>query len=159
MSRARIPRRRLIAVGIAAVLIVGAGGAAFAYWSSSGTGVGSAATGTSAAFTVTSVAPVGDPLVPGGDPQSVTFTVANPSATTLMLSSVVVTVANSDGTDWVAVPGCSAADYVLGTPAVTYGSVAGTSSTDGTVTVTMVDSEFNQDECKSVTVPLYFVAS
>jgi len=159
MSQLKTSRKRLIAVGIAAALVIGGGGAAFAYWSSSGTGAGSASTGTSDAFTVTSTAPVGDPLVPGGEPQVVTFTVANPSDAALVLSSVVVTVANPDGTAWVSAPGCSAADYVLGTPVIDYGPVAGTSSIDGTASVAMIDTGVNQDACKTVTVPLYFAAS
>lgn len=142
----------------AAVLIIGGGGAAFAYWSSSGAGTGTATTGTSSAFVVTTDPPTGDPLVPGGDPQTIAFTVSNPSDVPLTLTSVVVTVANTDGTEWLDVIGCSADDYTLGTPVVTFGEIAGGADVAGTVTVSMVNSGSNQDACKDEPVPLYFVA-
>ena len=159
MSRLKSRTQRAVVLCVAAALVVGGGGAAFAYWSSAGAGTGSATTGTSATFTVTSETATGGPLVPGGDSQSVAFTVTNPSTATLLLSSVTVSVANADGSTWVAVPGCSAADYTIGTPAITYGQVAGGAEVDGTVTVTMINRAANQDPCQDVTVPLYFVAS
>lgn len=159
MIKSRSRTKRIAAVCAAAVVVGGGGGAAFAYWTSSGSGTGTATTGTSTTFTITSAAPTGDPLVPGGASQSVAFTVANPSAATLALSSVVVTVAKSDGTVWDTEPGCSAADYTIGTPAIVYGPVDGLGDVDGTVTVTLVDTGSDQDACQGVTVPLYFVAS
>ncbi|CAN5207849.1 hypothetical protein BH09ACT5_BH09ACT5_09570 [soil metagenome] len=149
----------MAAVGLALLIVGGGGAAAYAYWSSTGTGTGTATTGTSTVFTVTSEAPTGDALVPGGDSQSVAFTVDNPSTASLALTSVVVTVAESDGTAWVSVPGCSADDYVIGTPVITYGTIAGGDQLDGTVTVTMTNTTANQDACQGATVPLYFVAS
>jgi hypothetical protein len=159
MSRGKTRSKRIAVICIAAVLVVGGGGAAFAYWSSSGVGTGEATTGTSEAFVVTSEESTDAPLVPGGESQIVAFTVANPSTATLALSSVVVIVADSDGSAWDAVSGCSAADYVVGTPVITYGSVDGGGDVGGTVTVTMIDTSVNQDQCQGVPVPLYFVAS
>ncbi len=75
------------------------------------------------------------------------------------MTSVVVTVANANGSPWTAVAGCSASDYVVGTPVVTYGVIAGSSQVSGTVSITMVNSASNQDGCQNATVPLYFVAS
>jgi hypothetical protein len=151
--------RKLITV-LAAVVLVGAGGSlAYAYWTSTGNGVGSATTGTSVPFVVASAGPTGGPLTPGGPPQSVAFTVTNPGTGSQDLSSVVVTVANNDGSAWTTVLGCSAADYTVGTPTITYGQIAPSGSLAGTVTVTMNNLATNQDACKSVPVPLYFVAS
>jgi hypothetical protein len=144
---------------VAAALIVGGGGAAFAYWTSSGSGTGTATTGTSETFVVTSEAPVGDPLVPGGPVQTVAFTVANESEASLQLNSVVVTVGNEDGSEWVTVPGCSELDYVVGTPVVDYGPIDGPGEVTGSVTISMVETGAPQDACKLAAVPLYFVAS
>lgn len=140
-------------------LAAGAGGAAIAYWTAENAGSGTASTGTSDDFTVTREAPVGDPLFPGGPSQSVTFTVVNDGAGSLRLTSVTATVANADGSAWTAAPGCSAADFTIGTPSISYGEVAGLESVTGTVTSTMNDLGGGQDGCQGVTVPLYLVAS
>jgi hypothetical protein len=152
-------KHRPLLVALVVILIVAVGGIAFAYWSSGGSGTGSAKTGTSTSFTVTSTPATSPELTPGGPSQSVAFNVANPSTGTQTLTSVVVTVANADGSAWTAVPGCSAADYLLGTPAVTYGTIAPGGSVSGTVPLSMNNLASNQDACKNVTVPLYFVAS
>ncbi len=119
----------------AAVLVVAglllAAGTALAYWSSAGSGTAAASTGTLNA------------------PTGVSATFASGS----------VTVATSTGTAWTAVPGCSAADYTVGTPSFTPGDIASGASKDGTVTITMNNLGTNQDACKNVTVPLYFAAS
>ena len=152
-------KNRLLAVVAAVALVAVGGGLAFAYWTGTGSGVGSATTGVSTTFDVTSDPPSGAALTPGGPAQTVDFTVTNPGTGSQNLSSVVVTVANADGTAWVAVAGCSSADYTLGTPTITYGEVAGGTGVDGTVTVTMNDLTTDQDACQGVTAPLYFAAS
>jgi hypothetical protein len=153
-------RKKRLAV-VAAVLIgVGVGGGlAYAYWSSTGAGSGSASTGTNTAFTVASSTATGGPLTPGGPSETVAFTVTNPGSGHQYLSSVLVTVANSDGTPWTAVPGCSSDDYAIGTPTITYGDVTPSGVVNGSVTVSMTNRAANQDGCKGATVPLYFVAS
>ncbi|HWH97980.1 MAG TPA: hypothetical protein VNS80_06395 [Pseudolysinimonas sp.] len=151
--------KKFVIAGVAAALVIGGGGAAFAYWTAQGSGTGTATAGVSTDFTITSVAPVGDPLVPGGSTQSVTFTVVNESTTPQTLTSVTVTVANADGTAWTAVPGCSAADYTIGTPSVVYGELDGGADVSGTVTIAMNNLGTDQDACQGVTVPLYLVAA
>jgi hypothetical protein len=152
-------KRRLTAlVGAAAIVAVGSG-MAYAYWTGTGTGAGSATTGTNSSFTVTSSAPVGARLTPGGAAQTVGFTVANSGTGSQDLTAVVVTIANANGTAWVAVPGCSAADYAIATPVIDYGQIAGGQGVDGTVTVTMNNLVSDQDGCQGVTAPLYFAAN
>jgi hypothetical protein len=89
----------------------------------------------------------------------VAFTVSNPGTGSEKLSSVVASVATSTGTAWTAVTGCSALDYTVGTPTITYGEIAGGSTLSGTVTITMNDRASAQDACKNVAVPIYFAAS
>lgn len=152
-------KKRATAVAMTALLVL-IGGVAFAYWTSSGSGTGAGTTGSSTAFTVSSTAPTGPALTPGGASQSVAFTVANPGTGTLDLTSVTVVVADANGDPWVSDPtGCTAADYTLGTPAITYGQIAGGGSIAGTVTLTMNNLSSNQDACEGLAVPLYFVAS
>ena len=160
MSQLNSRTKKIAITGIVLALVLGGGGAAFAYWTSSGTGTGTATTGTSTALTVTSTAPTGGALSPGGPTQTVAFSVANPGTGAQALASVVVTAASAGGATWTSVPGCSAADYTIGTPVITYGTIAGGASLGGTVTVTMINrAGTNQDACQGVTVPLYFIAS
>ncbi len=144
---------------LAGVLTVGIAGGAYAYWTTTGTGAGTASTGTSSVFAVTTEAATGGPLTPGGPTQTVAFHVQNANSGVQRLSGVAVTVAASGGAAWTAIPGCSAADYTVGTPTFTAGDIASGSSTDGTVTITMKNLSTNQDACKNVSVPLYFSAS
>lgn len=147
--------RKVVATTAALVLT---GGAAFAFWSSTGNGTGSATTGTDTPFTVTSSPATGGPLTPGGPTQTVPFTVVNPGTGVQNLATVTVTVAGPGGTTWADVPGCSALDYTVGTPAFTAGQIAAGASVSGTVTITMNNLSTNQDACKNATVPLYFSA-
>lgn len=151
-------RRVSTAIAVAAVLTLGAG-LAYAYWTSTGTGDGEANTGTSTAFVVESSPPTGGPLTPGGAAQSVAFSVTNPGTGSQDLANVEVTVANADGSEWIAVDGCSSLDYTLGTPVITYGQIAPGGVASGTVSITMNNLGTSQDACKTVDVPLYFVAS
>lgn len=157
----KISRKKKIVATVATFALVGIGsGVAYAYWTSGGTGAATATTGTSASFTVTSDPATGGALTPGGVTDSIPFHVNNGTGNaTAKLTAVAVTVANSDGTTWTSVSGCSAADYTVDTPAFTPGEIAGGAKIDGTVTLTMNDSTSTQDGCKLATVPLYFVAS
>ncbi len=154
---ARKNRTMLIALTTAAIVAVGA--VAFAYWTSEGEGSGSGATGTSSVFVVTSTPETTPALKPGVGEQTIDFEVANPSDSAQTLTNVTVTVANADGTPWTSVVGCSAADYTVGTAAITYADMAAGTTAEGTVTLSMVNSATDQDGCKSAIVPLYFVAS
>lgn len=155
--RARGKRRTIIA--LAAIFTLAGTGAAFAYWTASGNGVGAATTGTSTAFTVTSVAAVGD-LLPGGAGQTVDFTVTNPGDSAQTLNLVTVALADSEGVAWVPIDGCLLADYTaVVSTAPTYGPIAAGGTAVGTVTVTLADTEADQNACKGQPVPLYFSAS
>lgn len=159
MSKHNARNRKIAIIAVAAALVLGGGGAAFAYWTSTGSGTGTATTGESTDWVVTSSPATGGPLTPDGPSQSVAFNVANPSTGSQELTSVVVTVANADGSAWTAVAGCSAADYVVDAPVIVYGTVAGSADVDGTVSISMIDTGLDQDGCQNADVPLYFVAS
>lgn len=145
-------------VATAALVLLGSG-SAFAYFTSTGTGTGAGSTGTSSLFTVTGGAVTGAALTPGSPSQTLAFTVTNPGTGSQNLSSVVASIAGAAGTTWVAVTGCSAADYAVGIPAIAYGQIAPGGSVTGSVTVTMNNLSTSQDACKNVAYPLYFAAS
>jgi len=152
-------KKRATVVAMTAVLVL-IGGLAFAYWTSSGEGTGAGTTGDGTDFTVSGTDPVGPDLTPGGPNQTVPFTVFNTGTGTQDLSLVTVIVADENGDPWVSDPtGCTAADYTLGTPVITYGQIIGGGTLGGTVTLTMNNLPSDQGTCKGLDVPLYFVAS
>jgi hypothetical protein len=80
-------RRRLVAV-LAVVGVLAVGGAAFAYFTSSGSGTGGATTGTMSTVTLSATAgSASTPLYPGGT-GDVSFEVNNPNAYAVTLVSV-----------------------------------------------------------------------
>lgn len=152
-------RKKRIIITTAALLAVG-GGAAFAYWSATGKGDGTAQTGGTTDFTISSTVTSGAPLSPGGPTQTLTFTVTNPGSGVQKLSAVAVTVADATGTPWDSGSGCSFADFTVGTPALTATEIPAGGTASGTVTLQMKDrAGVDQNGCKNVTVPLHFVAS
>jgi hypothetical protein len=152
----RKTQKSAVVIGSTVALI--GGGMAFAYWTTSGTGTGSATTGTSSSWAVTTGLATGGPLSPDGPSQSIAFHVKNNNTGVQHLSSVVVTVANADGSAWTS-GNCSMADYTVGTPVFTGGDVASGATVDGTVSIAMNNLSTNQEDCKGVTVPLYVNAS
>ena len=146
------------AVVAGTVLALTGGGVAFAYWTTSGNGSGSAATGDSSAFTVETDAAVGDLLTPGGPTQTITFHVTNENSGVQRLQAVVAKVANDDGSAWNS-GNCSAADFDVSATSFTAGDVASGATKDGTFTISMKNLSTSQDDCKNVTVPLYVSAS
>ncbi|MBT2549594.1 hypothetical protein [Arthrobacter sp. ISL-65] len=155
---AKIAGRKKRIIVTTAVLAAISGGAAFAYWSATGTGVGEAKTAAdSVPFTFVSQAATGGPLSPGGTQQTVAFAVTNPGTGVQYLADVEVTV-DEDWSVGTTLP-CTAADFTVGPVVVTKGSINAGASVNGTVKVTMNNSATNQDNCKGVTVPLVFSAS
>jgi hypothetical protein len=152
-----------LAIGLIAVSATVAG---YAYWTSSGSGSGSASVGTDTPWQVDVGAAAGGPLTPGGPTQTVGYTVTNNSTGNQYLAGVTVSVAESDGSAWDGPGNCSAADFSIngaaaGTPvnhtalSQTFG---GGGSGSSSVTVQMVDTGGNQNDCRLATVPLRFVA-
>ncbi|AUI51900.1 hypothetical protein [Arthrobacter crystallopoietes] len=151
--------KKRVAITTAALVAIG-GGAAFAYWTSTGSGTGSATTGTTVPFTVTSTTATGGPLTPGGPSQVVEFEVTNPSTGVQRLQNVIVTVADEDGILWTDAGGCSYKDYFVSDAVFTAGDVAPNGGkVTGTVTIKMNNLATNQDACKGLAVPLHFSAS
>ena len=177
MKRFINAHKKALAALAGVAIVAGSGIGAYAYWTSSGTGTGAGSTGTNSSFVIASPSVTTNTLVPDvaigtGHIQTATYTVTNPSgAGVQQLNSVVIKVANADGSVWTS-GNCSADDFSVG------GEAVGASDTDtaGTpnlpallnpgdvysdsVTVQMInDSTENQNDCKSIAVPLYISAS
>lgn len=155
----RINRKRTL-TAIAAFAVLAIAGGAFAYFTTSGEGKGSATVGTSQEVTVTQVGSITN-LRPGGEPQAVDFAIHNPQSTKQFISSVKVTISNVEGPNISVATPCTAADFKLTQPtAINKDLAAGaTEFSPSGATIAMIDSESNQDGCKEATVNLSFSAS
>jgi hypothetical protein len=153
MLRKFTRKRALLAFSVVAVLATA--GAALAFFTSSGSGTGSASVGSSTAFTVAVSPATGGPLYPGSGSESLAYTVTNPSTGVQNLNATTAVVLSDSGhnilSGGVAVSGCLAADFTATDVPPTYGTMAGGTSKSGSVTVTMQDSGANQDPCQGKT--------
>jgi hypothetical protein len=143
----------LVAAGGAAMVALSAT-AAFAYWTTSGSGTGSATTGASQAVHITQVGSVAG-LVPGGVAKAVDFKITNSATTPQYVKAVIVSI------DSISNPGCSAADFTLVQPTAINADLAAgdTAFSPSGATIKLEDTTANQDACKGATVNLAFSAS
>jgi hypothetical protein len=153
----RIAGRRWVVV-LMGVAMLAAAGAAVAYFTSSGSGTGSATVGSASSFTVTPQSATGSPLYPGAGTTNIAYTVTNSGGGSQRLNSVTAAVASSGANvtqAGVAKAGCLAADFTATvhqptSPAPPATLAAAASATGGSVDVTMQDSGQNQDACQGV---------
>jgi hypothetical protein len=84
----RFMNKKVATIGLAAGLVLGIGGAAFAYFDGSGTGTGDTTAGSG--HTVTLHATIGgtSAIVPGDGGQPVTFTADNANATSVKVATI-----------------------------------------------------------------------
>lgn len=167
----RFMTKKVAAIGITAGLILGASGAAFAYFTSQGAGTGTASTGTTHDLTIAQDTTISG-LTPNSTPVSIPFTVTNGAAGagTENVHSVTVSVpfdATSgdvlDATDNHVITGCEQAWFSIAHGTQTLDKeIAGGGNYDFTVvagnqaTVQLTDVNATQDACKSANVALAF---
>ena len=155
---------------------------AVAYWTSSGTGTGTATVGTETAWLVEETGDLAAANLPTlrpdevegtGSIQTHEYTVTNEDdSATQQLAQVDISIKTSTGGVWSVPsatdgPSCTAADFSVGgeLPGVTHqdnslaGSILAGDSDSATVTVQMIDNGANQDACKNASVPLHFSVS
>lgn len=165
-ARNKRTAKRILAIGLPLVLIVGAG-ISYAYWTAPGTGTGTAATANGIAVTVTTdtaAFPLAG-LAPGVAPKTIGVQVNNPAAAggpTAHVTKVSVTIASVTGGTPAA--GCTAADYAISgspmtVPAASQDIPAGSSASVSGATIAFANSASNQDACKGATVNLAYSAT
>ena len=173
MNRIFSSRRRFIAVALSAVIIAGAAGTAAAFFTSSGTGTGSATIASASAFDVVVSTPTGGPLAPGplatAPTDNVAYTVTNPGSAASPAQLTTITIEVSPGFSYVDGnndPACTASDFSInGLPVGTAGvytvsdllPIGGTFSSS--FNIQMIDNGANQDSCEGGSVPLTVLAS
>ena len=157
--------KRTVVAATTAFLLIGGGTAAYAYWTTGGSGTGTATTGTTQAVNVNQTATIAA-TYPGQGPQALAGNFNNPNSGPVKISSVTATVraftAQADGTK----PACTASDFAItGTSTIT-GSGPNNEIPSGNaqgswngLSLELLDSATNQENCKSVTVTIDYVAS
>lgn len=147
----RFSKKALIATGTGAVVAMAVGGLALAYWTTTGSGTGSATNATSNG-TIVLHASFAAGLTPGAS-EPVSYTADNTNSSSLQVGTVTA-VTSIDSTH--ATAGCLAADFTV-PPAVENQTIPTTTSgvalTNGS-TITFADTAVNQDACKGATVTL-----
>jgi len=146
----------VVATGLALALATAA--IAFAYWTNSGTGSGSASTGSDTGITVNQTSSVAG-LYPGGPAAPLSGDFTNPNASQVYVHQVSASLASvSGGAEDLALPACTVADFALSGTATVDAEVpsgSGVGSWSG-ISVRLLDSTANQDNCKSATVHLSY---
>ncbi len=152
MLRRFTKKRWVLPLSVVAVLAIAGG--AFAYFTSSGSGTGQASVGSSTAFTVNASSDTSNSLYPGSGSETLTYTVHNPSSGAQNLTSTSASVASLNGDvtqGGTEVTGCKASWFSAVNTAPTplpQDLAGGTSSSQGSVLVTMSDSGTNQNACE-----------
>lgn len=145
---------RILAVGLP-LAVVAASGAAFAYWTSNGSGNASA-TAESSVAGVTLASDAISGLVPGGS-VTVPVTATNPNAkTSVGVKTLTVGAVTSSVPACTLVAGATAEPT---SPATEVVIAPGASAPFGSVKVTMANSEVNQDACKGATFTVALTAA
>jgi hypothetical protein len=154
-------RKKFLVIGAVCTLMAAAG--AYAYWTQSGSGTGSAATGSTSAITVNQTSVITG-LIPGGSAVTLSGTFTNPNTGPVLPAGVTVAFAATDpittagGTP---IAGCTTADYTLAGTSTVGAEVAGL-ATGGSwtgLTIKMNDTASNQDACKNAVVHLVYTSS
>ena len=103
--------KKLVAAGATVALTLGIAGAAFAFFTASGSGTSNATVGTAGSWAVVVAARSGRPLYPGSGTETVTYTVQNNSAGNVYLQGTTA-ILNTDGSGQVW--NTNTASYVAG---------------------------------------------
>jgi hypothetical protein len=158
--RKGITKKRFAVLGAVAILAMA--GIAVAYFTSTGSGTGSATVGSATAFKVTVSAPTGGPLYPGSGSENLAYSVKNEGSGAQNVNSTSASVASEGGNitqGGVPVVGCKASWFTAVDSSPAPVSLKGGESASGSVEVTMQDSGTNQDACQGTSPDITVSAS
>lgn len=149
----KISKRSFAVVTGVAVTMAGTG-LAYAYWTSGGSGSGSAATGTTQGITINQLSTVTN-LSPGATPQALSGDFDNANSSSVYVGSVTAVVASTDK------PLCDVSNYQINGTAPVNSEIPsgnGVGSWSG-LTIKMLDTAVNQDACKNAVVSIAYSSS
>jgi hypothetical protein len=147
-------KKRFAAVATTTAAVLIGSGIAVAFWTTGGSGSGSADIGTSqdVTYAVSATDPIDD-LYPGADEDFV-VEVDNPTDGPLQIGTVDIEI------DGFAAPAgtCDIDDFSVTDIVVNDEVPAGTSDLVGTATISMANTALNQDDCKNASLDLSFTS-
>jgi hypothetical protein len=157
----RLTKKSRMIFASAAIIGVVSSGAAYAYWTNSGTGIGTAATGSNVAISLTQTSTV-TAMAPGIAAQALSGTFGNTNAGPVFVKTVVATVTGTEKPVGTPNPGCTAADYTIAGTSVVQGATAGlgaqvptgSAGTWSGLTISFNSTASNQDACKGAVVTI-----
>ena len=164
MRSPKLSMKKKTAVFVSAgIMTVAAAGAAFAYWTNTGSGDGSATTGTNVAITVNQTDSSDDALFPGGPATTLSGNFDNPNASQVYVASVTATIDTFSHQADDTKPACTEDDFQLDTASVPVAAEVNDGIAVGSwsgIELSMINDPLeNQDNCKNVTVPLSFTSN
>lgn len=156
-------KKAVVAIGVLGVTMTA--GAAFAYWSTDGSGTGTAIAGTSAPVTISQTEPISG-LRPDGPASAIKFKINNPSSGPQFVNYMNISVDSVVGGTDTNFPACSASDFFIVQAGTTTdpGKIAQNVAPGDTLfetsgaAISMVNKVTNQDNCKGAQVNLKFTA-
>ena len=153
---------KLTSLVLGGAIVVGSGGAAYAFWTSSGSGTGSAATSDgAAALTVTQTAGPRN-LAPNRPAEGISVSVRNDAENNAYVTQVVASIASVTKADGAPAGTCDASDYTLTGATMTNGAgdlAKGASASFSGAQLAFNNKTTNQDACKGATVNLAYAVS
>jgi hypothetical protein len=152
-----LSKKKWIALGIAGVFLCG--GAAYAYFTNTGSGTGSGQVGTSSALTINAtITPPSGGLVPGGPPAPVTFSVNNAGTGNQLVGTIhlVSVEAFTNVGHTTAATTCVVSNFSLADVVANQTVPSGATSITAPGSLVFADSGINQDGCKNAYLLLTF---
>ncbi len=165
MSR-MLNRKSAVIAGILALIVAGG---AYAYFTQTGTGTGSAVTQSGTAVTVVQTSAAITDLYPGAAAQTLSGKFTNTNAGTAYVHQVDATISSVTGPNVTDTPTCTTADYQLNGFPVTVDAEIPVGTNQGAwgiaapgvgaTTIEMLDPNTNQDSCKGATVNVSYTSN
>jgi hypothetical protein len=161
MFRLTKKKKALVGLAIAGAVVAGSG-AAYAYWSTTGSGTGSAAAQASTqAVTAVQTSTIST-MAPGVAAQTLTGNFNNPNAGKVYINQVVASIASVTKAAGAPAGTCDATDFTLSNATMSVGAEIGNGNGVGSwtgATIAFNDKATNQDPCKGATVNMSYAVS
>jgi hypothetical protein len=158
-------KRTWVLIALGAVIAAVASMGAYAYWTASGSGDGTAATGTVTAGITVNQTSVISGLYPGGSAQGLSGNFSNANSGPSYVTSVTASLASVDPgpvTVDAGHPVCTTADFQLNNPTTAVGQDINPGLPNGSwsgPSVQLLDTAANQDSCKSATLHIHYTSN
>ena len=158
----RKPTKKSMAIVLSAAIVLAGGGAAYAYWTAGGSGIGSAATaaGSTAVTAVQTSTVTG--MKPGDTAQTLAGNFTNTNGGPVYVTSVTAALGTVTKAGGAPAGTCDATDYTLASSTMTVGAEVPNGTAQGAwtgATVKFNNKVTNQDACKGATVAITYTVA